>query len=223
MRKAQGSLFLKLIFSFFLLSSCAQKEKVNEVTLRPGIHLCFQLIVQNNLTVFKDHILECKAYRNSKGMTSLMMAVGRDNNDFAEYLMEQGADVNALDDYGMAALVFAANRNNARLTQLLRRHGARIELVKDNLTGLMIAVRNSSFELIRVMNPTEDEINIRADDGWSAIYFAIRREDPQILKFLIEGGACLKAKDSYDQTPLDFAKEVKWKAGIALLQKKTKC
>lgn len=166
---------------------------------------------------------ECKDFQSQTGMTTLMMAIAKDHNDFAETLMEAGAEVNATDNGGNSALIYAANKNNARLVQILRRHGARIEIVKNNLSGLMMAVRNSSVDLIKLMNPTVEELNLKAEDGWSAIYFAVRRADPEILKYLLDQGACVKSNDNYQQRPIDFAKEIKWQEGQKLLQRKTKC
>jgi ankyrin repeat protein len=131
--------------------------------------------------------------------------------------------VNELDRAGMTALVFAANKNNVRIVQLLRRAGARVEVVNNNLSGLMMAARNSSLELIQVMNPTAQEINIPAEDGWTAIYFAINRKDAGILRYLLDHGACTSVKDTYQQTPLQYAEELEWKEGAKILKRKNKC
>lgn len=184
---------------------------------------CFDLIIKNQTKEFIHRIEECKKAHNPTGLPILSMVIAKENIDAVEALIEAKVDVNEVDAVGSTALVFAANKNNTRIVQLLRRAGARIEVVDKNLSGLMMAARNSSLELIRVMKPTRDEINLRADDGWSAIYFAISRGDLEIVKYFIEQGACLQQVDSYNQKPIDFARENQWKEGVALLDRKSKC
>ncbi len=213
-----GHIFL-FVFSILVISCSSQPEKSALSSISP----CFKFIFQNKISEFKANGAECKNYRNSQGMTSLMMAISKDNNDIAEFLLEQNVDVNETEQGGLTALTFAANKNNARIVQLLRRHGARIEIIGDNLSPFMMAVRNSSANLIQLMNPSSTEINLKAEDGWTALYFAIRRADEDILLFLLDHGACVNTVDSYKQSPLDFAKEIKWKKGIQLLRRKKSC
>ncbi len=222
---------LKFIFRFIffylfavLLLGCSHHLQLTpDLQKQNAQDLCFRLLTQNKFVEFKNNIKLCKDARNKMGVTTLMMAIAIQNNDFAEYLMDQNVDVNTTDSVGTTALVFAANKNNVRLVQLLRRHGARIEIVKDNLTGLMLAARNSSLDLLQVMNPTPAEINIQAEDGWTAIYFAVSRGDPDILQFFVDRGACTRTKDQSGQSAFEFAQELKWKKGIQILKHKTKC
>jgi hypothetical protein len=55
------------------------------------------------------------------------------------------------------------------------------------------------------------------------LYFAIARADAGILNYLLDHGACTHIRDVEHASPLDFAKEVKWKEGQKLLMRKTKC
>jgi ankyrin repeat protein len=214
-----------IVFSFFIfLTGCQLSPKKNNTTTEKNeAPFCFKLIVENKFKEFKENIDNCKNFRSPIGVSTLLMAIARDNNDIAEYLMDQSVDVNETDQAGMTPLIFAANKNNKRLVQLLRRHGARIEVKGDNLSGLMMAVRNSSFELIQLMKPDKNEINVKADDGWTALYFAIGRNDLEILNYLLQHGACANIKDVTGQTPLDFAKVQKWSEGIRRLRRKTSC
>lgn len=210
-----------IVILFFV--SCASSEKKSPGKALSISEQCFQLIIENKTKEFIQRLDQCKEMRNPMGLTPLMLSIAKDNLGLVEALIEADADVNAVDNAGMTALVFAANKNSVRSVQLLRRAGARIEIVNDNLSGLMMAVRNSSLDLVEVMNPTVDEINLRAGDGWTSLYFAISRRDAEILKYLLERGACTQQRDIYQQRPVDFAKEVKWKEGIQLLSRKNRC
>lgn len=218
---------MSILFAILLLQSCASiKKDSKEKALNSGEAIsrtCFNFIIENKTKEFINQIDQCKNVRNSIGLTPMMLAIAKENIDMVEALISVGVDVNELDGAGMTALVFAANKNNIRIVQLLRRAGARIEIVNNNLSGLMMAARNSSLELIQVMSPTVSEINIPAEDGWTAIYFAINRQEASIVKYLIDHGACTSVKDSEQQTPLQYAEELKWAEGVKILKRKNKC
>lgn len=220
----------KVLVIAFLLASCASQIKDNKDNKEAQLteaekfsRTCFNYIIENKTKQFVQNIDECKNARNLMSLTPLMLAIAKENIDLVEALIAAKVDVNEIDNAGISALVFAANKNNIRIVQLLRRAGARIEILNNNLSGLMMAARNSSLELIQVMNPTAKEINIPAEDGWTAIYFAINRKDEGIVKYLVDHGACLKTKDDSQQTPLQYAEELEWKEGIKILKRKSKC
>jgi len=214
-----GCLFIFSCASVQTDSKEPAKDKVQDNLSRR----CFDFIIENKTKEFIQQINECKNVQNQMGLTPLMLAIAKENIDLVDALIDAKVDVNFVDNAGMTALVFAANKNNKRIVQLLRRGGARIEMVGNNLTGLMMAARNSSVELIQVMNPTAAEINLPAEDGWTAIYFAITRQDADVVKYLLDHGACTGVKDVEQQTPYEYAKELKWKDGMKILKRKTKC
>jgi uncharacterized protein len=215
---------LSVFLAFIVMGSCASVPKDSKLTPEEAhSRECFNFIIENKTKEFINKIEQCKNVRNPMGLTPMMLAIAKENIDLVEAMIAAKVDVNELDRAGMTALVFAANKNNVRIVQLLRRAGARVEVVNNNLSGLMMAARNSSLELIQVMNPTAQEINIPAEDGWTAIYFAINRKDAGILRYLLDHGACTSVKDTYQQTPLQYAEELEWKEGAKILKRKNKC
>jgi ankyrin repeat protein len=87
----------------------------------------------------------------------------------------------------------------------------------------MMAIQLGTYEMVELMDPSFEEVNIAADDGWTAIYFAIRKQDEQTLDYLIKKGACVNIKDTLNQSPEDFAKEVGWKYAQSNLRKGKTC
>ncbi len=64
----------------------------------------------------------------------------------------------------------------------------------------------------------QEELNLQGEDGWNAIYFAIRREEKDILDFLLEKGVQVNLVDSEGMSPYLFAKdEVKWDYAVKRL------
>lgn len=67
-------------------------------------------------------------------------------------LLDQGADINALDKYGQTALMNAARRGDFDLVDLLIKYGAELDhTAKYRLTALMLAVINDHKEIVKAL------------------------------------------------------------------------
>jgi len=93
-------------------------------------------------------------------------------------LLDQGADVDSLDEHGQTALMNAVYRGDLELTQLLIQRGADLNrTAKYRLTALMLAVINNRAELVRLIVEAGADITIKGSKG------------------------------SFDRTPLEYAQE----------------
>ncbi len=63
--------------------------------------------------------------RDAQGLTQLMWAVVGGNPDVVEFLIERGADVNAVDNEGRSVLDHALEMRREGIATMLREHGAR--------------------------------------------------------------------------------------------------
>jgi len=131
--------------------------------------------------------------------------------------------VNSVNYLKQNALHYAVIHNQPKMIDLLRQNGAEIKPNAHGVTSLMMAIQLGNYEMVEQLNPKFEDVNIAADDGWTAIYFAIRKEDKRILDLLLAKGACVNFKDTYVQTPMDFAKEVGWKYAIEKLKNGKLC
>ena len=67
-------------------------------------------------------------------------------------LLENGVEIDSLDEYGQTALMNAARRGDLDLIQLLIKQGAALNhTAKYRLTALMLAVINSNADIVRVL------------------------------------------------------------------------
>lgn len=63
-----------------------------------------------------------------------------------EYLINCGANVNAVDEHGISSLSWASGRNHIEIVALLLRAGASVNLCdKNNTTSLIWASRRGMF------------------------------------------------------------------------------
>ena len=217
--------FKKIYFAFCgfavtaLLFSCATAQKGH----LEDPSQCMKWLFANEQDKIKEYADDCVNYRSENGVTMLMMAVSKGNMSLARFLLEGGANVNSVNGLKQNALHYAVIHKQPQMIDLLRQNGAEIKPNAYGITSLMMAIQLGDFEMVDLINPKFEDINVPADDGWTAIYFAIRKEDPKILDLLIARGACVNFKDQYVQTPEDFAKEVGWKYAIEKLKQGKHC
>lgn len=198
----------------FLVSSCAhQKNYIGETTspLNLGTVDCIKLVTAGDWASLEKNIDYCKNYQNADGISPLMMSAYKNQAQIFENLMTSGSALRLKDKSGSDVLFYAVNFHRVDMIKKLRVSGAPITMNDFNVNALWVALQKSKAEVIRALNPTTEEVNLAGDDGWTALYFAIRREEPGILDFIIAAGANPNIKDSEGVSPYNFAKdEVKW-------------
>lgn len=81
-------------------------------------------------------------------------------------LLDEGADIDSLDEHGQTALMNAAYRGDVELTQILVQRGARLNhTAKYRLTALMIAVINNRTEIVRLLFKAGADTTIKGSYG----------------------------------------------------------
>lgn len=210
-----------LIFLLLVLSACstAPKKPVGQ-----SGSICFRFIGQNQIQEFIHQKNECLLHRSKDGTTPLMLASALGREEIIKLLLQEKVDVNAIDYQGDTALNYAVSRNQILAAALLMKNGARVRSQRsDGVNALMQAVQFGSFEMVQTLTQDREAINDPAEDGWTALYFSLRRKKIEYLDELLKKGACPNLFDAYKQTPLDFVKEVQWPEGESRLTKARPC
>ncbi|XP_048509555.1 transient receptor potential cation channel subfamily A member 1 isoform X2 [Athalia rosae] len=145
-------------------------------------------------------------------MTPLHCAAMFDHPEIAEYLILEGADVNALDKEKRSPLLLASARGGWRTVHSLIRLGADIH-VKDvnhrNVLHLIVMnggrledfaqeVSKSKVSLLQLLNEKDET-------GCSPLHYASREGHIRSLENLIRLGACINLKNNNNESPLHFA------------------
>ncbi len=139
----------------------------------------------------------------------LLSAAEKDNLDRMWELVEQGADVNARDEYGRTALMGAAYEGHLtpELLKAFVQHGADVNARdKYGNTALMLSAGNDYLtpELLDAFASNGADVKARDKDGWTALMFAALRGHltPELLETFIQNGADIDSQDVWGRTPL---------------------
>ena len=166
-------------------------------------------------------------HKDAEGKTPLMYAVGNIHShtpEIIDLLIKNGADIKA--ETNKKATVFHCLKSSDNEDETiavfdkLQMQGADMFAMDEYCyTPLMQMVRRNSLSLVkRVMSravhtlPKADRtkilknyINQKNAFGYDALFYAIVRNQPDMIKVLVENGADLKNKDSRNRTPLMVA------------------
>ena len=126
----------------------------------------------------------------------------------AEFLLQQGADINAQNNTLWAPLHFAYYQGNSVMTQLLLRSEfcAKVDLPGPILTmALMWAADNSDETILGFFLRAGAQLNVPDRDGQTVLHHAAARGYVTTLKILLEAGADIEHRNRIGTRPIHIA------------------
>jgi ankyrin repeat protein len=165
-----------------------------------GNNLLVQLLFQNGANVSA----------NKTGRTALHFAAksGKESTKIVQLLLDQGAEIDAPDDFGRTALHETVRNGKLQILGTLLDRGASLERTDfGGITALHIAVENKDVSTVRLL--LDRGANPEAADLWGrrALYKAARKGDVDKVQLLLERGADIQAKTFEGGTALHSATE----------------
>ena len=157
-------------------------------------------------------------------MTEFMKAVKANDRKRVQDLIEQGADVNALEKNGDALLVMAAYEGHSEIVRLLLEAGADIAAVDPGMkaTALHAASYAGRTEAAKVLIEFHIDINKQGPyNGYTALHDAIWQNNVDTARVIIEAGPDLTLKSNDGQTPLEFARSKGRREIVSLIESVT--
>ena len=117
--------------------------------------------------------------RDKDGLTPLHIAAARNSLAVAEFLLQNGADINAKNYYnGLTPLHIATMRNVVEAAEFLLHNGADADAKNyhDELTPLHIATMRNVFRVAELLLEHGADVNAKTSDGWTPLFLATHKK-----------------------------------------------
>lgn len=141
--------------------------------------------------------------------------------EILKILIENGADINVLDEQDSAPLHRAAARNQTRIVRMLINKGADVNLKgrSGNYPLNYAADHPSTSEIIEILIANGADVNVKGARGNTPLHDSIYSGSSDVFETLIKSGAHVNAKNDKGKTPLQLALEDDYKEKAELLRK----
>jgi ankyrin repeat protein len=159
-------------------------------------------------------------YKDEKGETPLVYAVGYDRSEIVKLLLAHGANVDAKDKYGQSVLYRALTHKFHEIVSILLEHNADVRVSNDRgVTPLQLASYGGDAEGVEALLSKGADPNAVGGDGETPLFNAIRSRKIAIVEALLNRGALTSVRNHRGETPDDVAKKVGDRAIIDALKR----
>lgn len=122
------------------------------------------------------------------------------------FLLDNGADINAVDAMGDTALANAIYRNKPDIVKVLIDRGIKTDTVNIQMdTPLHIAVERGNRDIVKMLLSKKVNINAKNSKGNTPLHFAAAAGYDDIAMLLLENGSNVTLKDNAKHTPYYYA------------------
>ncbi|CAH1113127.1 unnamed protein product [Psylliodes chrysocephalus] len=194
------------------------KISIQQQDLSTPVHLaCAQGATEIVKLMFKmqpEEKMACLSFCDVQKMTPLHCAAMFDHPEIVEYLVNEGADINAMDKERRSPMLLAALRGGWRTVHMLIRLGADInirDVNKRNVLHLVVMNGGRLEKFASEVSETKSKesllqlLNEKDITGCSPLHYASREGHIRSLENLIRLGACINLKNNNNESPLHFA------------------
>lgn len=159
------------------------------------------IAVQNDNTELVKFLLKKVRYddwraENDQSESDLIFAIKYCSKEVVQFLLNNGASIDAHDDKNDIALILAARYGNIEVVEFFIEMGANIEAKDDkNNTALMIAVQYGYVEVVKLLLDKGANIDVKNDEGDTALILAVKFYEAaefslvDLVKLLLDKGA----------------------------------
>lgn len=139
----------------------------------------------------------------AEGETALHLAAHRGQLVVAQFLLDNGACIEAKNKKGSTPLLMAAENGHKDMVSFLVEKGANVN-AKDNNgnIALLFAVENTDIEMAQCLINAKAYVNAANNQGVTALYLAAKKGQREIVEYLIRRDANANTADNWGCTPL---------------------
>lgn len=141
--------------------------------------------------IVSDDTASVRSY-SPDGFTALALASYLGQKESVDYLIEKGADVNAVarNETGFTALTGAVTQNQNEIVKVLVKNGAQANhRYEGGFTPLMHAACSENVELVRFLLQNGADPTAKNGEGKTPLTFAQEKNNPGIIELLRKNGA----------------------------------
>ena len=159
-----------------------------------------------------------------EGCPPLHLAVMKGNEELANFLLNEGADVNTIGESGTTSLHLATEHGNLKMVELLLQHQACVNsactaIFQEGYTPLHVAAEKNGEEIIELLLSRGADINAKGKDGITPLHVATEKDNVNIVELLLKHGADIYSRTERGGTPLCFAIENEYEKVVEVLLK----
>ncbi len=135
------------------------------------------------------------------GTSALHWAIYNDNLELVERLIDAGASVDVVNDFGSTPMAEAATVGNAAVLRALLAAGADVESPgADGQTPLMLLAQGGHTEAAQLLLDSGADVNARESwRGQTALMWAAAQQQAPMVELLIANGAAVDARSNVNE------------------------
>ena len=159
--------------------------------------------------------------QNSDGDTPLHYAAGEGNLEVTQYLVDNGANIEAANKWGNTPILAAVIGGHMKTTVYLVEMGADLKVTNEwGITPLISAASYGTVEIVKLLIANGADIEAKSSDGDTALIWASRRGHVSTVKYLIEAGADKSVRNFKQKSAYSIAQESGREDIMALLSER---
>ena len=180
----------------FLFYSCSSKqEKMNE------------LAYDGDLQSFQSSTIKFKTvnFQDERGWTPLMAATENNQLSIIDFLIKERSYLDIQNESGDTALMRAVYMNHNKAADKLILAGASLKIRdKNGFTPFLKACEKGRLEMAMLLAKEKTDFKDRTLSPLkkTALHLAVKKGNLELIKWLIENGSEINAKDEEGKTPL---------------------
>ncbi|QRE04876.1 ankyrin repeat domain-containing protein [Flavobacterium psychrophilum] len=139
--------------------------------------------------------------------TLLLYSISDSSSETFNFLLNNGADINLLNDEGegiLHAIVFSGDI--VRLKKIMSQYKPNINLQsKDGATPLLLAISLGKFEIAKFLINSKADVNITDNEGISPLHLIAQTQNIDLVNLLLQNGADIFLKTANGNLALALA------------------